>query len=207
MRHCSDLHLVATYRRPSRAAASDDCDDHRKSRPWSSAGAVDPLGGRTAHALKRAAPHPTAPKLAEHAEVIRTLGKRAVRDIIEIGRRLVDAKKIAGHGNWLPWLEREFSWSSSTAGKYMNVYRMFQHRLSGKYVGATDLTIDIEALKTLAAPTTPDDVRDEAEQRADRGEHLSAADVQQMIDEARAMQEREPWSRTSCRSSGTPPIV
>jgi hypothetical protein len=108
-----------------------------------------------------------------------------------IGRRLVEAKEIAGHGNWLPWLEREFSWSSSTAGKYMNVYRMFQHRLSGKYVGATDLTIDIGALKTLAAPTTPDDVRDEAEQRADRGEHLSAADVQQMIDEARAKQEAE----------------
>jgi hypothetical protein len=31
---------------------------------------------------------PSEIKLAEHAEVIRTLGKRAVRDIIEIGRRL-----------------------------------------------------------------------------------------------------------------------
>ena len=34
--------------------------------------------------------------MAEHAEVIRTLGKRAIRDIIEIGRRLSDAKAIAG---------------------------------------------------------------------------------------------------------------
>jgi hypothetical protein len=29
-------------------------------------------------------------KLAEHAEVIRPLGKRAIRDIIEIGRRLTE---------------------------------------------------------------------------------------------------------------------
>jgi len=33
---------------------------------------------------------------------------RPIRDIIEIGRRLTDAKAIAGHGNWLPWLEKEF---------------------------------------------------------------------------------------------------
>jgi Protein of unknown function (DUF3102) len=33
---------------------------------------------------------------------------RPIRDIIEIGRRLTDAKAIAGHGNWLPWSEKEF---------------------------------------------------------------------------------------------------
>jgi hypothetical protein len=40
--------------------------------------------------------------LAQHAEVIRALGKRVVHDVIEIGRRLTDAKARCGHGNWLP---------------------------------------------------------------------------------------------------------
>src|ERR1700704_5161966 len=44
-----------------------------------------------------------------------------VGDIIEIGRRLSAAKGIAGHGGWLPWLEREFGWSDDTAINYMNV--------------------------------------------------------------------------------------
>ena len=43
--------------------------------------------------------------LAEHAAVIRALGKRVVGDIIEIGRRLTEAKRLAGHGGWLPWLD------------------------------------------------------------------------------------------------------
>jgi hypothetical protein len=38
-----------------------------------------------------------------------------IGDIIEIGRLLTEVKKIAGHGNWLPWLDREFGWSDSTA--------------------------------------------------------------------------------------------
>jgi hypothetical protein len=40
--------------------------------------------------------------LAEHAAVIRALGKRVIGDVIEMGRRLSDAKKIACHGGWLP---------------------------------------------------------------------------------------------------------
>ena len=48
--------------------------------------------------------------LAQNAEAIRALGKRVIGDIIEIGRRLTEAKKIVGHGNWLPWLDREFGW-------------------------------------------------------------------------------------------------
>jgi hypothetical protein len=42
------------------------------------------------------------PTLAEHAAEIRGLGKRVVGDVIEIGRRLTECKRICGHGNWLP---------------------------------------------------------------------------------------------------------
>ena len=51
--------------------------------------------------------------LAEHAAEICRLGKRVVADIIEIGRRLTKCKRICGHGNFLPWLDREFGWSGT----------------------------------------------------------------------------------------------
>jgi hypothetical protein len=38
-------------------------------------------------------------RLADHAEKIRELGKRALRDVIEIGRLLTEAKMLAGTGN------------------------------------------------------------------------------------------------------------
>jgi hypothetical protein len=43
-------------------------------------------------------------------------------DVIEIGRRLTEAKQIAGHGGWLPWLEREFAWKEQTVRNFIQVY-------------------------------------------------------------------------------------
>jgi Protein of unknown function (DUF3102) len=57
--------------------------------------------------------------LARYANDIRSLRKRALSDIIEIGRMLIESKKLAGHGNWLSWLEREFQWTDDTALNYM----------------------------------------------------------------------------------------
>jgi Protein of unknown function (DUF3102) len=60
--------------------------------------------------------------LAEHAKAIRALGKRAIADIIEIGRHLTEAKALAGHGNWLPWLKVEFGWTDQSARNFMQVH-------------------------------------------------------------------------------------
>ena len=57
---------------------------------------------------------------AGHAEAIRLLAKRAAADIVEIGERLISVKERPnGHGRWLPWLEREFSWSRRHGAKYI----------------------------------------------------------------------------------------
>jgi hypothetical protein len=117
--------------------------------------------------------------LAEHAAVIRGLGKRVVADIIEIGRRLTDAKKIAGHGNWLPWLEREFGWSRQTADNFINVYEA-----NGKVPNFGNLNLPLSGLYLLAKPSTPDEARAEVIERAEAGEHLSVADVQRIVDDA-----------------------
>src|SRR5205814_2327075 len=81
-----------------------------------------------------------ASALAEHAEAIRLLGKRVVADVIEIGRRLTECKRIARHGNWLPWLEREFGWSVSTAENYINL-----HKLSTEFPTVGNLDIDLRS--------------------------------------------------------------
>jgi hypothetical protein len=122
--------------------------------------------------------------LADHADAIRALGKRAVGDVIEIGRRLTEAKKIAGHGNWLPWLEREFGWQERTAQNFMQVYVMSK---SAKFA---DLTLPVSGLYLLAAPSTPDEARAEVIARAEGGEALSVADVARTVDEARNKQRK-----------------
>jgi phage/plasmid primase-like uncharacterized protein len=93
--------------------------------------------------------------LAEHAAEIKRLGKRVVRDIIEIGARLTECKRICGHGQWLPWLDREFGWTEQTARNFMQA-----HAASLKSPNFGDLDIPISGLYLLAAPSTPDEARD-----------------------------------------------
>jgi len=116
--------------------------------------------------------------LAEHGAVIRALSKRVVDDVIEIGRRLSEAKKILGHGNWMPWLEREFAWNASTAENYINLFK-----LSGKFPTVGNLDLDLRSLYMLAAPSTPLQVRGEVIKRAEGGERV---DFQTVRDAVRA---------------------
>jgi hypothetical protein len=112
--------------------------------------------------------------LATHATEIRALGKRAFDDIVEIGRRLIEAKKICGHGNWLPWLEREFGWKEQSARNFMNVAEM-----AGKSPTVGDLSIDCRGLYLLAAPSTPAVV---IEAVVERGERVTAAQVRELVE-------------------------
>ncbi|WP_426615365.1 DUF3102 domain-containing protein [Bradyrhizobium sp. McL0616] len=120
------------------------------------------------------------PILAEHAAVIRTLGKRVIGDVIEIGRLLTEVKQIVGHGNWLPWLEREFAWTDETARRFMNV-----HELAGKSHSLLNLELPVSAIYALAAPSTPEAARVEIIERAANGEKLTTAQITQTIDTAK----------------------
>jgi hypothetical protein len=115
------------------------------------------------------------PALAEHAEAIRYLGKRVIKDVIEIGRHLTEAKVIAGHGNWLPWLEREFGWTEMTATRFINVYEMSK---SNKLL---DFDLPVSGLYLLAAPSTPEEARDEIIERAKAGEPVSTGTIKETI--------------------------
>jgi hypothetical protein len=135
--------------------------------------------------------------LAEHAEVIRTLGKRAVADIIEIGRRLIEAKAIAGHGGWTPWLEREFGWTDQSARNYMNVADLAKSKT------VLDFDMPIRALYRLAAPSTPAEVIDAVADGSARGETFTHQQVETMITAAadkRAEAKVAVWKACSFRA-------
>jgi hypothetical protein len=70
--------------------------------------------------------HTTAvdPFLTERAGQIRSLGKRVITDVIEIGRLLAECKEHCGHGNWLPWLDREFGWSADAAERFIRLNKL-----------------------------------------------------------------------------------
>jgi hypothetical protein len=118
------------------------------------------------------------PALAEHAEAIRHLGKRVISDVIEIGRRLVECKKIVGHGGWLPWLDREFGWTEQTALNFIRIYEAGKSE-SKKFL---DLDLPISGLYLLFAPSTPPEAQAEITERVETGEKVTVEVVKEVID-------------------------
>src|SRR5262245_18436052 len=137
--------------------------------------------------------------LAKHAAAIRRLGKRAVEDVIEIGRLLTECKRICGHGNWLPWLDREFGWTEMTATRFINVYEMSK---SNKLL---DLELPISGLYLLAAPSTPKEARDQVIERAQAGETVPVAEVKRTI--KRTKGHKQPASKPRERKSAEEKIA
>lgn len=112
----------------------------------------------------------------EAAERIRVRMSRTVQDIIEIGRDLIAVKERIGHGNFLPWIEAEFGMAERTARNFMSV----SERYGSKSAMVADLPVS--ALYELAAPSTPEPVREEVERRAADGERVSADEVRKLKD-------------------------
>jgi hypothetical protein len=135
--------------------------------------------------------------LAKHATAIRRLGKRVVADVIEIGRLLTECKRICGHGNWLPWLDREFGWTDDTALNFMRVYELSKSR------NFRDLSLPLSALYLLAAPSTPQEARDEIIERAQAGETIPVAEAKRIIEHSKDQQ--QPRKRTKPQAAQLPP--
>lgn len=95
--------------------------------------------------------------------------RRTAQDIIEIGQKLIDVKQHLGHGKFGLWLRLEFEWTDRTARQFMRVAEAF------KSENFSDLDFAPSALYLLAAPSTPDEVRREALERAYQGESITHA--------------------------------
>lgn len=56
------------------------------------------------------------------------VAKMAIYGCIEIGRRLVEAKEIVGHGGWGKYLAENVRYSQQWANNLMNLYREYGHQ-------------------------------------------------------------------------------
>lgn len=109
-------------------------------------------------------------------EVEKALMRRTAQDIIEIGRRLIEVKARLGHGQFGAWLATEFEWSQDTATRFMNVAARFSNIPQIAEFAPS-------ALYLLAAPSTPDEVREEALERAEAGERITYSTARALVDE------------------------
>jgi phage N-6-adenine-methyltransferase len=111
---------------------------------------------------------------------IRTLMQRTAQDLVEIGQKLIEVKARLGHGLFGAWLQAEFEWSERTAQRYMSVAQAFKSDTVSVLANA-----EAKALYLLAAPSTPERVREEAVQRGETGERITFSAAQEMVQEHR----------------------
>lgn len=111
-----------------------------------------------------------------HAEAIRGSGRRVVRDLIEMGEHLVQAKELCSHGEWLDWLKREFEWSERHARNLMGVYE-----LSLKSERIADLSIPVSGFYALATPSAPAEAIKAVVDKAQSGKRPSVSEIKATI--------------------------
>lgn len=103
---------------------------------------------------------------------------------IEIGRRLVEAKEMLEHGEWLPWLERETEFSDRSAARYMKLFEEYgaeQQGLFGPETNSPTLS-NLPISKALALLSVPESERNEFAEEVD-AEHISVRELEQKIKE------------------------
>lgn len=110
---------------------------------------------------------------------IKSLLRRTATEIIDIGQKLSEVKQQLGHGNFRNWLKSEFDWGIWTATKFMQVAERFE------CVKFTHLDIVVSALYLLASPSTPEEARGEALERASLGENITHAKAKAIVTQHR----------------------
>jgi Protein of unknown function (DUF3102) len=110
-------------------------------------------------------------------ERIRTLARLTVQAVFEIGQCLSEVKAELKHGQFLEWIEAEFTWNRKTAERFLNVYD------NCKLDNVSNLEIDVSALYLIAAPKTPEPVRNGVMRKAEAGQKITRQDVLKAIEQ------------------------
>jgi hypothetical protein len=83
-------------------------------------------------------------EIAEGLQAIEVHWQATLAHAIQVGEKLIEAKSLVRHGQWLPWLKANFDGDRKTASNYM--------RLAGNGERVAHLPSVREALALLAAP-------------------------------------------------------
>jgi hypothetical protein len=125
----------------------------------------------------------------EHRELVQEAAveiHRWQRNTIELGNTLLAVKEVLDHGQFLDWIKVEFEGGIRELQKSMHVARMLKDNPNaGNYP-----LLSASALYLLAAPSTPDVVRWEIQERIEMGDwRPTRRDIQRRI---RAERQLEP---------------
>jgi hypothetical protein len=138
------------------------------------------------------------------ANEIRATLKREVADVIKIGRLLAEAQAQLDHGEWMPWLEQEFSLSDRSARRYVATYEFTK---SAKLAKSASSKLGVSALFLLAEQhLEPEEVK--AVLKAARKQWIGATKAWDIIQELRWRDQPpppEPPQGAEPPSSETPP--
>lgn len=118
------------------------------------------------------APDPAAPvrDIDIITEEINFYKQQAGMAILEIGKRLAEAKMQLSHGEWLPWLEEKVEFSERSAQQYMRLWK--EH-------GKSATVADLGVRKALVLLALPESEREgfAGEKHVVDGEEKTAADM------------------------------
>lgn len=79
------------------------------------------------------------PTLAQLEKEIKFHLKQASQSIIEVGKRLTQAKSLIKHGEWQTWLENNFQLSQNTAGRFMQVAKRFSNSATSQNLNQSQM--------------------------------------------------------------------
>lgn len=130
-------------------------------------------------------------EICELGDELKIQARQSAGTMVVIGKKLIEAKKLCKHGEWLPWLGR-LHWKETTAKEYMSVAKL-------KSPHSGDLNIDMTALKKLAAPSTPPAVRREYIERAQQpgAERVTNREIERRLASVRPTRPPTPVTHTT----------
>ncbi len=114
------------------------------------------------------------PELVRIADRIRGQLRKTTDGIAAIGRDLKTAKRMLLHGEFEPWMDREFGMSHRTASHYMRIAQLVASDKAA-------LFLPLGVARLLAAPSTPESVRSETLAKAKVGVNMTAARIKTSI--------------------------
>ena len=117
---------------------------------------------------------------------IRDCLRRSAQDIWEIGQKLADVRDRLKYGQFDTWLKVEFGWSRRTAYNFISVYQTF-----GERANLAQVDIATSALYLLAAPSTPQKVREEFLQKAQAGQSITHKQLSEVIQQEKSRKTAE----------------
>lgn len=109
---------------------------------------------------------------------------------IEIGRRLVEAKELVGHGEWMKYLEEQTEFSQSQANRLMRVFNEYASKQTSIFGAETNSSTlnNLSISNALRLLAVPEEDREEFALEHDV-EHLSTRELEKLLKEKEAAEE------------------